>query len=193
VTVIVLPDPALVILVGASGSGKSTFAARHFAAAEILSTDAFRARLGRGEADQTASAGAFAALYRGLAMRLGAGRLAVVDATNVRPTARRALVRLARTVANVPIVAIVLDLAELDCLAGNRARPGRAVGSEVIHRQWVALHRSLLTPGGLAGEGFAAVHVLSSAAARDGAVVARSATAPAPRQGADDPGAAGLP
>ena len=57
---VVLPDPSLVLLVGAAGSGKSTFAARHFGADEVLSSDAMRARLSGDEADQRVSRAAFA-------------------------------------------------------------------------------------------------------------------------------------
>jgi protein phosphatase len=173
VTVVVLPDPSLVMLVGASGSGKSTFAARHFPPEEVLSSDAFRARVGRGEDDQAASARAFAALYRALAARLGVGQLAVVDATNVRPSARRALVRLARAAGHVPIIAIVLDLPEVDCLVGARSRQERVVGDEVVHAQWLAMRRSLAQRGGLVDEGCDAVHVVRSVADRDALVIVR--------------------
>ena len=35
-----IPDYCLVVLIGASGSGKSTFAARHFLPTEVVSSDA---------------------------------------------------------------------------------------------------------------------------------------------------------
>ena len=38
-----IPDPALVLLVGASGSGKSTWAAARYRDVEVVSSDALRA------------------------------------------------------------------------------------------------------------------------------------------------------
>ena len=99
VRVIAIPDPSLVVLVGAAGSGKSTFAARHFAPDEVLSSDAFRALLSGDEADQRATKTAFSILHREVVRRLAAGRLVVVDATNVEHHARRALVERARAAA----------------------------------------------------------------------------------------------
>src|SRR5438477_10776601 len=91
-----LPELCLVALVGVTGSGKSTFARKHFPATRVLSSDAFRALVADDENDQSASADAFDALHYVAAKRLAAGRLTVVDATNVQPHARAALVAVAR-------------------------------------------------------------------------------------------------
>src|SRR5437773_10425469 len=105
----VVPDRGLVLLVGASGSGKSTFAARHFAASEILSSDAFRAMVGDDPADQSATAAAFDVLMRVVAHRLRRGRLSVVDATSATAPERRRLLLLAAR-ARRATAAIVFDL-----------------------------------------------------------------------------------
>jgi protein phosphatase len=169
---IVLPDPCLVVLVGPAGSGKTTLAQRHFAPDEILASDAFRARLGLGEEDQAASRRAFAAIHAAVAHRLAAGKLTVVDATSVWRRARRELLRRAR-VAGIPAIAIVLDLPEADCLAGDLQRPGRHVQPDVIRDQWHALQGSLGAPGGLVEEGFASVHRLTSRTEADKILIRR--------------------
>ena len=84
--------------------------------------------------------------------RLAAGRLTVVDATNVQPEARKQLVALARAHDVLP-VAIVLDLPEKVCAAAQRARPERQFGAQVLRRQRDQLRRSLR---GLQREGFRA-------------------------------------
>jgi protein phosphatase len=182
-----VPEPCLVVLVGVAGSGKSTFAARHFAPGDVLASDGFRARLGRDEADQGVNRTAFAVLHAALERRLAAGRTTVVDATNVRADARHALVRRAAA-AGVPAIAIVLDLPLPDCLAGDRARSGRHVPPAVIERQWAQLRATLdgLSAGGstaaaaastdvarLEAEGFAAAHLLRSRSAADAVRVRR--------------------
>lgn len=173
-----IPEPCLVVLIGAAGSGKSSLAARHFAPDEILASDGFRARLGRGEADQTANGRVFGALHTALERRLAAGRTTVVDATNVRPEARRALLARAAA-AGVPVVALVLDLPLADCLAGDRARAGRHVPTAILEAQWRRLRDALDATGPPAtrapftGEGFAAVHRLTSRGALDTLVVRR--------------------
>ena len=178
-----IPDPCLVVLIGASGSGKSTFAARHFAPGEILSSDAFRARLGHGETDQAVSRRAFGVLHLALERRLAAGRTAVIDATNVQAHARQALTRRARSAA-VPALAVVLDLPLAECLAGDLTRADRHVPVAVVERQWAAL-RATLDGASLTTEGFAAVHRLTSRAAVDSVVVRRAGegwpTRPRPR------------
>src|SRR5690349_9503009 len=102
-----LPEPCLVVLVGAAGSGKSTLAARLFGPDEILSSDAYRARISGDAADQRVTRAAFQALHRELERRLAAGRSTVVDATNVTSFARRSLLRRAAQ-HGVAAIAIVL-------------------------------------------------------------------------------------
>jgi protein phosphatase len=166
-----IPDPCLVVLIGAAGSGKSTFAARHFAPSEILSSDDFRARLGHGEADQAASRRAFGVLHAALERRLAVGRTSVVDATNVQAHARQALIRRA-TSAGVQTLAIVFELPLAECLAGDRARSDRHVPEAIVERQWTEL-RSTLDGAPLTTEGFAAVQRLTSRAAADSVVLRR--------------------
>jgi predicted kinase len=156
-----IPDPCLVVLVGAAGAGKTTFAARHFAPDEILSSDAYRARITGDAADQRATGAAFAALHHDLRRRLGDHRLTVVDATSVTAPARAALVH-AATGAGLPAVAIVLTPPADVVLARNAGRRGRTVPEAVVRRHLAELGRSL-RGAGLAAEGFAAVTVLTSA------------------------------
>jgi predicted kinase len=153
-------DPSLIVLVGAAGSGKSTFAARHFAADEILSSDRFRAIVSGDEADQAATKAAFVLLHRTLSTRLGERRLTVVDATSVQPAARRALVARADA-AGVPVTAIVLDLPAATVVARNAARPARTVDMAVVRRQLAGVRASLDGPAPpLRGEGFRQIVVL---------------------------------
>jgi protein phosphatase len=164
--VIALPEPCLVVLIGAAGAGKSTLAARLFPPDAVLSSDAFRAFVSGDEADQGATRTAFAILHRELERRLAAGRTTVIDATSVTAFARRGLVRRAVAV-GVPAVAIVLDL-EIDLVLGrNGARIGRVVPEPAVRRQLADLSASL-RPGALEAEGFASVHLVRSADELDG-------------------------
>ncbi|QIK11176.1 polynucleotide kinase-phosphatase [Streptomyces sp. ID38640] len=152
-----MPDLALVVLIGATGSGKSTFAARHFRPTEVLSSDFCRGLVSDDENDQSASGDAFDVLHFIAGKRLAAGRLTVVDATNVQSEARAQLVRLAREHDVLP-VAIVLDMPEQVCAARNAARADRAgLPRRVIQRHQRELRRSLRH---LEREGFRKVHVL---------------------------------
>ncbi|WP_437592956.1 polynucleotide kinase-phosphatase [Sorangium sp. So ce1000] len=155
---LVVPSLSLVVLVGASGSGKSTFARAHFKPTEILSSDHYRGVVSDDENDQSASATAFEVLRFIAGKRLASGRLAVVDATNVQADARRPLVALAREHHVLP-VAIVLDMPEKLCHARNAGRPDRQFGPHVVRGQSRELRRSLKE---LRREGFRYVHVLSS-------------------------------
>jgi protein phosphatase len=164
-----IPELSLVVLIGASGAGKSTFARAHFAPTETISSDACRALVSDDENDQAATNDAFEVLHLIAAKRLAAGRLTVIDATNVQPESRRPLVALARRYHCLP-VAIVFDLPESVCQERNRTRPNRAFGPHVVRRQSMDLRRSLR---GLEREGFRHVFVLSSPEEVAGAAVER--------------------
>ncbi|MFE1961132.1 polynucleotide kinase-phosphatase [Streptomyces sp. NPDC059479] len=152
-----VPDLSLVVLIGATGSGKSTFARSHFKPTEIVSSDFCRGLVADDENDQSASRDAFDVLHYIVGKRLAAGRLTVVDATNVQPESRKQLVRIAREHDVLP-VAVVLDLPEEVCAARNAGRPDRAgMPRHVIKRHRGELRRSLR---GLEREGFRKVHVL---------------------------------
>ena len=144
-----IPDLSLVILIGASGSGKSTFARAHFKPTEIVSSDACRAMVADDDGDMGATADAFELLHHIVSKRLAAGRLTVVDATNVQPESRKPLVALAKKFHCVP-VAIVFDLPARVCFDRNRARE-RPIPAGAIQRQLSQLRKSI---GGLEREGF---------------------------------------
>jgi predicted kinase len=122
-----LPELCLVALIGPSGSGKSTFAKTHFKPTEVLSSDFFRGLVSDDETDQSATAAAFDSLYYVAGKRLDAGRLTVIDATNVQKKARDQVLRLARD-QNVLAAAIVFDMPQSLCIERNKARPDRRFG-----------------------------------------------------------------
>jgi protein phosphatase len=153
-----VPALSLVVLIGASGSGKSTFASRHFARTEVLSSDFCRGLVADDENDQSASRDAFDVLHYIAGKRLAAGRLTVIDATNVQPELRKQLIALAKEHDVLP-AAIVLDLPGRVCTDRNQARADRTFGAHVISRQRDQLRRGLR---GLEKEGFRRVHVLRS-------------------------------
>ena len=164
-----LPDLSLVCLVGASGAGKSTFAARHFRPTEVLSSDAFRGWVADDEADQSATADAFAALFHLAGVRLRRGRLTVIDATHARRDDRAKAVALAREHHAIP-VAIVLAPPEAVCLERHAGRKDPAFGPAVVRRQVREVQRSLKR---LRGEGFRHVWVLKDPAEIDAATLTR--------------------
>ena len=164
-----IPDFALVLMMGASGSGKSTFAARHFLPTETLSSDRCRGWVADDETDQGASADAFDVLYYIAAKRLAARRLTVIDATFLRPEDRKKAVELARSYHALPVV-IAIDTPEAVCAERNNSRTDRQFGAHVIRNHVQMLRRSLR---GLGREGFRKVHILSSTADIDKAEIVR--------------------
>jgi protein phosphatase len=159
-----VPADALIVLIGASGSGKSTFASRHFEAEAVASSDRLRGVLAGDEADQRVTEEAFRRLHQWLDARLAAGQLGVVDATNVEWMARAELLEVARRHRR-PAIAIVLALPLEVCLTRNKGR-ARQVPVPVIRQQMDDLAHGI---DRLGLEGFAAVHVLRSEADVDAA------------------------
>ena len=147
-----IPDPSVVLLIGAAGAGKSTFALGHFPADAIISSDAVRKAILGDASDQTANGRVFAEVHRALDRRLAAGQLAVVDATNLTAAGRRAIRERAGR-AGMPAVAIVFALPADLVRRRNAARPGRQVPEAAVTRQLIALER-ILDHGVLDGEGY---------------------------------------
>ena len=155
---ITIPELSLVVLIGPSGCGKSSFARAHFKPTEVLSSDFCRGLVSDDENAQEATNDAFDVLHYIARKRLAAGRLTVVDATNVQPEGRKPLVVLAREFHVLP-VAIVLNLPEKLCHERNQNRPDRQFGPHVVRNQSQQLRRSIR---GLEREGFRHVFVLST-------------------------------
>jgi protein phosphatase len=153
-----LPNLSLVVLIGCSGSGKSTFARTHFASTEILSSDYCRGLVSNNENSLDATNDAFDVLRYIAGKRLTRGLLTVIDATNVQPESRKPLVALAREHDVLP-VAIVLNLPTRVCEDRNKERADRKFGPHVIRNQSMQLRRSIR---GLQREGFRHIFNLTS-------------------------------
>ncbi len=166
---ITIPELSLVVLVGPSGCGKSSFAREHFKPTEVISSDFCRGLVSDNENDQTATSDAFDVLHYIARKRLAAGRLTVVDATNVQVEARKPLVALAREFHVLP-VAIVLNLPEKLCHERNQNRQDRQFGPHVVRNQSQQLRRSIR---GLEREGFRHVFTMSSPEEVAGASITR--------------------
>jgi protein phosphatase len=164
-----IPELSLVVLIGASGAGKSTFARKHFLPTETLSSDFCRGLVSDDESSLDATNDAFDVLHYIAGKRLAAGRLTVVDATNVQASARQPLVALARDYHMLP-VAIVLNVAERVCLERNTSRPNRDFGPHVVRSHVRSLRQSLRN---LKREGFRHIIVLESAEEIDSVTIER--------------------
>jgi protein phosphatase len=164
-----LPDFCLVVMIGATGSGKSTFAARHFKPTEIVSSDYCRGVVADDANDQTATGPAFDLVRFITEKRLEGRRLTVIDATNVRPEDRRDYVRIARHFHALP-VAIVINPGERVCHDRNKDRPDRQFGPHVVRNHIRALKRGVR---GLKREGFRQIYEFRSAKDIDSVEIAR--------------------
>ncbi|HUP83159.1 MAG TPA: AAA family ATPase [Candidatus Limnocylindria bacterium] len=153
---ITIPDPALVLLIGPAGAGKSTFAAAYFKPVEIVSSDHLRGLLANDPADQSASADAFRILTLMVAGRMKRHLTTVVDATSLRAANRRKYRELAAR-NGVPVVAIAFDLSAATYHARNRGRAGRAVADDVVERHIDGMARTMAA---LPGEGYSALYVI---------------------------------
>jgi polynucleotide kinase-phosphatase len=168
-TNIAIPDFSLVVLIGSTGSGKSTFAAKHFLPTEVISSDRCRGLVSDDENALDVSEDAFDLVREIAGKRLKNRRLAVIDATNVRASDRKGWVELARRWHALP-VAIVLDPSIDVCIERNKARADRAFGPHVVMRMVSEIRRGL---GGLPREGFRQVWKLTGEGSIGGATVTR--------------------
>lgn len=165
-----IPEFALIAMVGATSSGKTTFALKHFKKTEVLSSDRFRGIVSDDEDDQSASADAFDLLYYAANKRLNKMRTTVIDATNLHAPDRKKVLDIARE-QNVHAVAIVLNLPERILQERNQTRQERQYPERVIRKHVYELRRSIR---GLRREGFRFVYVLNSPEEIDEAIIERT-------------------
>jgi alkanesulfonate monooxygenase SsuD/methylene tetrahydromethanopterin reductase-like flavin-dependent oxidoreductase (luciferase family)/predicted kinase len=176
-----IPDPALVVLAGPSGSGKSAWAAAHYRAAEIVSSDALRAVAGSGERDLDASADAFSLLDQIAAARTRRGLTTVIDTLGLDPARRRGYLDLARN-AGLPAVLVLVDTPAPLCRDRNRASP-LPIPAAVLDGQ---LRRMRDVPSEAAAEGWDLI--LTAGAARIEPTHSAPGDNPAPGGPAAPPG-----
>ena len=165
-----LPECCLVALVGASSSGKTTFAHTHFRPTEVLSSDFFRGMVCDDENSQEASADAFDLLYYAAEKRLSNFKLTVVDATNIQRASRKQIIELAQRM-DVHAAAIVIDMPEPLILQRGRERSDRTLSERVLHSHYSAVRKSIHS---LKKEGFRFVYVISSPEQLENAEIIRT-------------------
>lgn len=165
-----LPELSLIVLIGPSGSGKSSFGKKHFKPTEVISSDYCRGLISDDENNQAVTQEAFDLLHTITAKRLALGKLTVIDATNVQAEARKPLLQLAKQYHALPI-AIVFKMSARLCLDRNATRLDRQFGPHVIRRQLDDMRRSLPR---LKREGFNAIYEFSSEAEVNAATIMRT-------------------
>jgi F420-dependent oxidoreductase-like protein len=167
--------PSLVVLIGPSASGKSTWAGEHFEPHQVVSSDSLRALVGEGDHDMRASADAFEVLEDVVARRLKRGLLTVVDTLGLEAE-RRAAWQAIAAAHGVPCYAVAFDTPAAECKARNRKRRNQ-VPAKVLTQQLETFAASTL-------EGFAhvfapgPVEVVPPAFARAADDAERQVTAP---------------
>lgn len=167
---ITIPEFCLVALVGTSGSGKSTFARKHFLPTEVVSSDACRGVVSDDENDLDATEDAFRLVHFIAETRLRRRKLVVIDATNVRKEDRARLVRIAKE-NHALAVAIVINPGESICHERNKDRPDRQFGPHVVRNQTRSLKRDVRR---IDKEGFRYVHEFRSVEETDAVEIERT-------------------
>lgn len=133
-----IPNPALIVLLGAAGSGKSTWS-KTWPATQVLELDFFRAMVSDQAGDQTATADAVAALRTVLEARLTRKKTTVIDATHSEKALRAGLVQAARR-HQVPVIAVVFTTQADECVDRQDSRtPDRAVPRHIVRAQHAAV------------------------------------------------------
>jgi protein phosphatase len=153
-----IPRNSLVVLCGPAGSGKSTWAAKHFLPTQIVSSDECRALLFDDPANQSVSAHAFDLMHFIIEKRLALDRLTVADATNLKREHRKELIKIANHYYFIP-VAVVFDVPAEVCLERNASRD-RRVPREALLNQHEMLEKTMKA---IDSEGFNSVYVMDQA------------------------------
>jgi protein phosphatase len=154
---ILLEPDSLVVLVGASGSGKSYWAHTHFRDTQVVSSDRCRALVSDDEENQGVHREAFAVFYTLLRQRAALGRLSVADSTGLHEHSRRRMVSIARE-SGRPVHAVAFVAPPELLLRHNRLRTRRVPDAVLLHHD--RMLRLLLESGALNQEGFDSVRIL---------------------------------
>ncbi|MFE9468797.1 AAA family ATPase [Streptomyces virginiae] len=145
-----IPEPSLICLIGAAGSGKSTWAST-WPDTQVLELDRFRAMVSDDGGCQESTADAVFALQAVLEARLARRKMTVIDATNCEKSVRADLVATARR-HGLPTVALVIATLADVCVERQEGRPAnRQVPEHVVRAQHAAMVE--VVPG-LPDEGF---------------------------------------
>ncbi len=153
-----IPEFSIVALVGISGSGKSSFAKKHFQSTEVISSDCCRGLVSDDENDQSSTKEAFEVLHFISAKRLKNKKLVVIDATNIQKDARKPILKLAKDY-DCLSTAIVFNLPVKICEKRNESRSNRSFGKHIIRGQSAQLKKALRS---LKEEGFRSIKILNS-------------------------------
>lgn len=153
-----LPEIALVLLVGTSSSGKSTFAKKYFLPTEIISSDYCRSLVSDDENDLSVTKEAFEVLNCIAEKRLKLGKLTVIDALNLRKEDRAKLIKLAKD--NYALAsAIVLETPIKKLFERHSERTDRNFNKHVLERQYDDFKYSMKS---IEREGFSYVYYVNS-------------------------------
>ncbi len=163
-----IPELSLILMMGASSSGKTSFAKKHFKSTEIISSDYCRALVSDDENNMESTADAFELLHFMVSKRLKRGLLTVVDATNVQHESRKSLIDLAKKYHVVPVI-IGLNMREKDLKERHAMRTDRVFNERVISNQTADFRSSLKH---LRKEGFRYTYILNPSEI-DAAVIRR--------------------
>lgn len=132
-----LPANTLIVLCGAAGSGKSTFAAQHFKPTQIVSSDFCRALICDSESNIRVNRDTFDLFHTIIQKRLKQGRLTVADSTAVYAFACIPLLEMAQE-AGFHTCLLVFNVAFDVCLQRDQQRT-RQIPIHVIAQQHDAL------------------------------------------------------
>lgn len=145
-----IPEPSVVCLIGAAGSGKSTWAST-WPATQVLELDKFRALVSDDAGCQESTEDAAFALQAVLESRLARRKMTVIDATSCEKSVRADLIATARR-HGVPTVALVVPTPASVCVERQEGRPAnRRVPEPVVRAQHAAMVDAF---PGLPAEGF---------------------------------------
>ena len=151
-----VPEFSLVVLIGCSGSGKSTFAAQHFPEETIVSIESCRKMISARDLDPLASHDASQLMQTIVSLRLKRRLPTVADAWHLTAEARRPLIELARRY-HTRLVAILFDIPLEECFSHQKIDADSAPSESTLVRQFKSLQNQRRS---LTHEGFHEIYTL---------------------------------